>query len=722
MFEPLLGTYLEVTCSPIFNDEGELEGTVHIAKDITERKKAEEKLRESERQYREMLDLLPISAFETDTGARIVSVNQTALNVFGYGQEDQVVGMSAFKFFSPEELQRVRENLTKVIEGTSVPGDEYTFLRKDGSKFVGLVYAARIIRQNKLAGVRGAIVDITRHKQAAELLAESEEHLRNSLENAPDGVYISDLEGNFLYGNRRAEEIIGYKREELIGKNYIELNLLPEKSLARALELLQDNRNGNSTGPDELELISKDGRRVPVEINTSILQLGGQPTALGFVRDITERKKLEEERQRSAERIHDLYNNAPAGYHSLDKDGVYAQVNDTELAWIGYTRDEVIGKMKFSDLLSPESLEDFVRNFPLFKQRGWLKDVEADIVRKDGTIMPVLVSATALKDEEGNFLMSRTTMFDITQVRRLQNAIAESEKRYRTILEEINDSYFELDLEGNFTFVNKALCRVLGVTIEEAVGTNFISVPILDEIDSLRSEFDRVRETGQPHKGLIFKLARKDGTIEFAEISISPQKDELGNVIGFRCVGRDVTERIELQNKLAAMAMHDALTGLPNRSLLYDRFNIAWAQAQRNNRKLAIMELDLDSFKTINDTLGHAAGDKLLKVTADRLSTIVRKSDTVARLGGDEFVVLIPEFTKIKDIIKTAQKIVTAFQNPFTIDRQELQVTASIGVAIYPRDGSNIEELLKAADTAMYYTKEHGRNNYTISNGAKARA
>ena len=95
----------------------------------------------------------------------------------------------------------------------------------------------------------------------------------------------------------------------------------------------------------------------------------------------------------------------------------------------------------------------------------------------------------------------------------------------------------------------------------------------------------------------------------------------LGNVIGFRCVGRDVTERIELQNKLAAMAMHDALTGLPNRSLLYDRFNIAWAQAQRNNRKLAIMELDLDSFKTINDTLGHAAGDKLLKVTADRLST-----------------------------------------------------------------------------------------------------
>ena len=149
--------------------------------------------------------------------------------------------------------------------------------------------------------------------------------MRNSLENAPDGVYMNDLEGNFLYGNRKAEEIIGYKREELIGKNFLQLNLLAENSLARAAELLQDNMNGKSTGPDELELISKEGRRVPVEINTSVLQLKGQPTVLAFVRDITERKKIEEERQKAAERIQDLYNNAPAGYHSLDKDGTYVQ-------------------------------------------------------------------------------------------------------------------------------------------------------------------------------------------------------------------------------------------------------------------------------------------------------------------------------------------------------------------------------------------------------------
>ncbi|MGA2158200.1 MAG: PAS domain S-box protein [Dehalococcoidia bacterium] len=589
VFEPRLGMYMEVSCSPIFNDKGELEGTVHIVKNITERKKADEKLRESEKQYREMLDFLPISAFEIDTAAKIISFNQTALKVFGYSEEDYVAGMNASQFFSPKELQRFGENFEKVMEGKSIPGDEYSFLRKDGSTFIGLIYATSVFRQNKLAGVRGAIVDITRRKQ------------------------------------------------------------------------------------------------------------------------------IEEERQKASERIQDLYNNAPAGYHSLDKDGVYVQVNDTELAWIGYTREEVIGKIKFVDLLSPASREDFAVNFPLFKQRGWLKDLETEIVRKDGTVMAALVSATAVKDEAGNFLMSRTTLFDITEVRRLQKTISESEKRFRTILEEMNDSYFELDLAGNFTFVNNAFCRVLRVTREEVIGANFRSITILDEINDILSQFVRVRETGEPHKGLIFRLARKDGVIEFAEISISPQKDEHGNVVGYRCVGRDVTERMELQNKLAVLAMHDALTGLPNRSLLYDRFNIACAQAQRNKKKLAAMELDLDNFKTINDTLGHAAGDELLKATADRLTALVRKSDTVARLGGDEFVVLIPEFTNIKDVIKAAQKILAAFQKPFAIDGRDLQVTTSIGIAIYPRDGSNIEDLLKVADAAMYYTKEHGRNSYKVS-------
>jgi diguanylate cyclase (GGDEF)-like protein/PAS domain S-box-containing protein len=285
----------------------------------------------------------------------------------------------------------------------------------------------------------------------------------------------------------------------------------------------------------------------------------------------------------------------------------------------------------------------------------------------------------------------------------------------------MNDSYFEMDLANNFTFVNRMLCKELRYSKEELIGTDSRLNIAVENREEMHERFTQVVLTGEPQRGLVFKFIRKDGMTGFGEISVSPQKDASGKVIGFRCLSRDISERMELQNKLAVMAMHDALTGLPNRSLLYDRFGIACAQAQRNNRKLAVMELDLDNFKTINDTLGHAAGDELLKATADRLSAMVRKSDTVARLGGDEFVVLIPEYTNVKDVLKTAQKIHSAFQEPFVVDGQELLVTTSIGIAVFPRDGSNIEDLLKAADAAMYYTKEHGRNSYKLS-GDKARA
>jgi PAS domain S-box-containing protein/putative nucleotidyltransferase with HDIG domain len=154
------------------------------------------------------------------------------------------------------------------------------------------------------------LTDITDRKQAAEALRESEEQLRISMENAPDGVYMNDLEGNFLYGNRKCEEILGYKREELIGKNFLELNILPENSLARAAEILQDNINGKSTGPDELDLIRKDGRLVPVEINTSVLQRAGQRIVLAFARDIAERRLSEEKLEKSYESLKKTLNDA----------------------------------------------------------------------------------------------------------------------------------------------------------------------------------------------------------------------------------------------------------------------------------------------------------------------------------------------------------------------------------------------------------------------------
>jgi diguanylate cyclase (GGDEF)-like protein len=193
-----------------------------------------------------------------------------------------------------------------------------------------------------------------------------------------------------------------------------------------------------------------------------------------------------------------------------------------------------------------------------------------------------------------------------------------------------------------------------------------------------------------------------------------PLRDEEGKIIGTFGLTRDITERKRAEEELAYMATHDALTGLPNRWLLNDRLTLELARAQRNRQMLALMLLDLDRFKDVNDTLGHPAGDKLLQVVGRRLRSLVRKSDTVARMGGDEFMLLslFPGIKREEDTVKIAQRILEAFRRPFVFDGHEIHITTSIGIAIYPDDGKDADTLIKNADIAMYRAKQRGRDNY----------
>jgi diguanylate cyclase (GGDEF)-like protein/PAS domain S-box-containing protein len=296
-----------------------------------------------------------------------------------------------------------------------------------------------------------------------------------------------------------------------------------------------------------------------------------------------------------------------------------------------------------------------------------------------------------------------------------QVQLRKSEERFRNILEDMNDSYIEVDLAGKFTLVNSSVCRNLGYTKEELIGNNFrIIVADRDEEKALFEATKEVFNTGEPNKGFAFKARRKDGSTGYGETAISLIRDEHGNPVGFRNVGRDVTERKQLEQKLLEMATHDALTALPNRRLLYDRFDIATAIAKRSNKKVAIISLDLDKFKIVNDKLGHDIGDKLLVAAADRLSSALRKSDTVARMGGDEYVLLLSEIEGKDDAIKVAEKILEDFRQAFNIDEQSLNVTMSIGIAIYPDNGIDIESLLKKSDQSLYNAKGGGRNRFAI--------
>ncbi|MCX6001396.1 MAG: diguanylate cyclase [Chloroflexi bacterium] len=299
--------------------------------------------------------------------------------------------------------------------------------------------------------------------------------------------------------------------------------------------------------------------------------------------------------------------------------------------------------------------------------------------------------------------------------RRLLADVRAQEEKYRNILENMQDSYIEVDLAGNFTFVNEAACRNLGYSMDELIGRSFsIIAPDQEETNAIFNAYSDVYKTGEPHTGFAFKIIRKDGSTGYAETSISLIKTEQGRSIGFRSVGRDVTERKQMEQKLLEMATHDALTGLPNRTLLYDRCSVALANVQRYNKKLAIMTLDLDLFKNINDTLGHDIGDRLLMAAAGRLTGALRKSDTVARMGGDEFVLLLGEVDDKLDAVNVADKILGDFRQPFLIDGHSLNVTVSIGIAIYPDNGDDIEDLLKNSDRLLYNAKQNGRDRFAI--------
>ena len=303
-------------------------------------------------------------------------------------------------------------------------------------------------------------------------------------------------------------------------------------------------------------------------------------------------------------------------------------------------------------------------------------------------------------------------------VERAANAetLFEEQERAQVTLNSIGDAVISTDIGGRVTYLNAAAQSITGWSLEESVGR-----PLEDVF---RIADATTRETAQNPMTLAILenktvaltsncvLIRRDGTEAAIEDSAAPIHDRRGHVTGAVMVFRDVSMARALSLKMAHLAQHDSLTDLPNRVLLNDRLTQALALAHRKEQRLALLFLDLDRFKSINDSLGHAIGDRLLQSVAERLLTCVRSSDTVSRQGGDEFVILLPEVTQPADAAVTAEKILLALSTPHRIDRQDLHLAASIGIVTYPEDGTEAETLLKHADLAMYRAKDSGRNTY----------
>jgi diguanylate cyclase (GGDEF)-like protein/PAS domain S-box-containing protein len=288
--------------------------------------------------------------------------------------------------------------------------------------------------------------------------------------------------------------------------------------------------------------------------------------------------------------------------------------------------------------------------------------------------------------------------------------------KYRTIIDSIQEGNFEIDLEGRLVFFNNTLSTITGYTEEELQGLAYESFVVPAEREAAVKAVNKVYSTGSSISSIDFTMLRKNGDEISVEASISIIRDIKGNAMGLRGVMRDITRRKEFENSLKYLAHHDTLTDLPNRILFNDRLNQSLALANRSFFLVAVLFLDLDNFKQINDTLGHDVGDLLLREVAARLLKKIRSIDTVARFGGDEFIFLLPEIKNVSDAKRIVRRVHESFSDDFILRGNTVHVTASIGISFYPVDGSDGESLLKQADVALYRCKEGGKNGFRFYN------
>ena len=687
----------------LLRKKGRVAGMVGIMRDITERKRAEEALRESEEKYRTILATMEEGYYEVDLAGNFTFFNESLCGIHGYSH-DEMMGMNNREYMDAETAKRVYKIFNTVFRtGKSAKIYDWQIIRKDGSK-PDLEASVSPIRDSSgnPVGFRGIVRDITEHRQTEELLKKEREVLYSTLQEAPNGVALIDKDGSYRYINSEFTNITGYTQKDIpTGKDWFNKAYPDPQYREQAIKAWKKDF-ARKVLDRVFSVACKDGAVKEIEFRGTVLK---DDRTMVILTDITGRKRAEEA-------YHAVVEHSLQGLHILqDQREIFANSAYAEL--LGYTVEELLA-------LSPKKVKNLVHPDDQEIAWGHVRDriagkpapphYEFRIIRKDGSVR--WVESFPSRIEYRGRPALQVAMIDITERKQAEATLRNSEERYRTLVESSTDAILMLDRERNVVTCNQAFLNLFGYRKGEVEGKSTRIVhpskesfrsygktayPLVERVGSLREEWD---------------LMRKDGTIFSAEIVTSPIRSPDGTTTGYICLIRDITERKRAEEELEYMATHDSLTGLPNRTLFTDRLTMALAQARRSQKTLAVMLLDLDYFKNVNDTLGHSVGDQLLSLVGNRLRELLRRGDTVSRVGGDEFLLLLPEIARIEDATTTAQKILEAFRTSFVFDDHELHITTSIGIAIFPDDGDDADTLMKNADIAMYRAKDKGRNSF----------
>ena len=552
-----------------------------------------------------------------------------------------------------------------------------------------------------LAVVAQQVASAVEQKRREDTLRSSELRYRQMFENnRAVQILLDPANGEIVDANIAACDFYGYTREDLRTMHIWNINVLSEEQIREEMERAARQQRSYFV----FRHMIASGAVRDVEVHSGPIEVGGRKLLYSIIHDITERKRAEEARQQSEERYRNIFDYASVGIYQSTIDGKIITANPTLARILGYDSvSELLERNLATDIyFDREMRERIVREHVATRKAG---DYEIQWKRKDGTPVWVQLNAHAIADETHGVYFEGF-VYDITE----RKSAEEMLRNQSAAMTASMDGIAILDRHLRFSYVNDAMAKLFGYGQPESMSGH----PLRDLYDSeegdrlLAQIIPQVRDRGR-WRGEA-KGRRRDGISFPQEISLTTLDGG-----GMVCVVRDITERTYAEEQIKHLAYHDALTGLPNRLLFKDRLTVALSHAQRDRTRLAVLFLDLDRFKVINDSLGHNIGDQLLQAVATRVQSCVRESDTVARLGGDEFTLLLP-LSRSDDAAPVAQKILEAIRYPFHIEGREFFITTSLGISLYPEDGTDAETLIKNADTAMYQAKELGRDNYQLFN------
>jgi diguanylate cyclase (GGDEF)-like protein/PAS domain S-box-containing protein len=702
--------------------------------DLTKRKQAESELRVSEERFRATFEQAAVGMVHTSLDGRFIRCNRRFADIIGYSL-DEIRNLTFHEITPQQDMDESLAVLKRMQEGTSGPATwEKRYLRKDGSlTWTKLTVSPQHDAEGRTIHFIAIVEDINTQKAAEQRLSlaqdalrHSEERYRATFEQAAVGIAHIAFDGKFLQCNARFADIVGYSQDEVLGLNAIAITdplYLPE-----CMPLFEKCANGVAERASfEKRYIREDGSLTWVKVTLSAQRDSqGKPVHLiAFVEDINFRKATEQSLAAAQDALrHSEERYRTAFQTTIDAininrvdDGTYVDCNKAFLDTIGFTREEVIGRTSlelgiWADRADRERMVEVVRRNSIFR------DLEAQFKKKNGEVFWGLMSASRIEIEGVPCVLTITR--DISAAKAAERhltaaaeALRVSEERYRMVFQtSLDPILINRTSDRRFIDVNQAFLDAMGFERDEVIGRTSLDLKLWADPHDLETVDELLLRNGEC-RNVEIQFRKKNGDTLWGLMSASViEIDEVQCVL---TITRDISSAKAAEDEIRNLAFFDPLTGLPNRRLLLERLRLALAAGNRTGRMRAVLFIDLDNFKTLNDTLGHQVGDMMLQEAARRLAGCIRDVDTVGRLGGDEFVLMLEDLSEMpEDAAAQAkavgEKILSTITEPYLLDGRECRSSASIGISVFGDRRESSNEVLQQADIAMYQAKAAGRN------------